>query len=60
MTEKNSIIIKGAKKPNLKNIDLSLPRNKLIVITGLSGLNCYVTCHVTKVVNWKDNYEGRM
>ena len=32
-----SIIIKGAKEHNLKNIDLTLPRNKLIVITGLSG-----------------------
>ncbi len=34
-TEK--IIIKGARVHNLKNIDLELPRNKLIVITGLSG-----------------------
>jgi len=33
----NNIIIKGAKEHNLKNIDLELPRNKLIVITGLSG-----------------------
>ena len=33
----NKIIIKGAKEHNLKNIDLALPRNKLIVITGLSG-----------------------
>ena len=33
----NSIILKGAKEHNLKNIDLALPRNKLIVITGLSG-----------------------
>ncbi|MFA5090993.1 MAG: excinuclease ABC subunit UvrA [Candidatus Omnitrophota bacterium] len=32
-----SIIIKGAKSHNLKNIDLTLPRNSLIVITGLSG-----------------------
>ncbi len=32
-----SIIIRGAKEHNLKNIDLSLPRNRLIVITGLSG-----------------------
>ena len=32
-----SIIIQGAKEHNLKNIDLELPRNKLIVITGLSG-----------------------
>lgn len=31
------IIIRGAKEHNLKNIDLTLPRNKLIVITGLSG-----------------------
>lgn len=33
----NSIIIRGAKEHNLKNISLELPRNKLIVITGLSG-----------------------
>ncbi len=32
-----AIIIKGAKEHNLKNIDLTLPRNKLIVVTGLSG-----------------------
>ncbi|NLY20570.1 MAG: excinuclease ABC subunit UvrA [Tissierellia bacterium] len=32
-----NIIIKGAKVHNLKNIDLKLPRNKLIVFTGLSG-----------------------
>jgi excinuclease ABC subunit A len=31
------IIIKGAREHNLKNIDLTLPRNQLIVITGLSG-----------------------
>lgn len=34
---KNNIIIKGAKLHNLKNIDVIIPRNKLIVITGLSG-----------------------
>ncbi|MBO5102745.1 MAG: excinuclease ABC subunit UvrA [Clostridia bacterium] len=33
----NEIIIKGAKENNLKNIDLNLPRNKLIVFTGVSG-----------------------
>ena len=33
----NSIIIKGAREHNLKNIDLVIPRDKLIVITGLSG-----------------------
>ena len=31
------IVIKGAREHNLKNIDLTLPRNQLIVITGLSG-----------------------
>jgi excinuclease ABC subunit A len=35
--ENNYIKIFGAKEHNLKNIDLELPRNKLVVITGLSG-----------------------
>ena len=34
---KNEIVIKGARENNLKNIDLTIPRNKLIVFTGLSG-----------------------
>ena len=34
---KNSIIIKGAKENNLKNINLELPRDKFIVFTGVSG-----------------------
>ena len=34
---KEYIIIKGAKLHNLKNIDVVIPRNKLVVITGLSG-----------------------
>ena len=33
----DSIVIKGAREHNLKNVDLTLPRNKLIVVTGLSG-----------------------
>ena len=33
----NEIIIKGAREHNLKNINLIIPRNKLIVMTGLSG-----------------------
>jgi excinuclease ABC subunit A len=33
----DEIIIRGAREHNLKNIDLTLPRNKLIVVTGLSG-----------------------
>ncbi len=34
---KDFIVIKGAKEHNLKNIDLKIPKNKLIVFTGLSG-----------------------
>lgn len=37
MTKNNSIFIKGARVNNLKNIDVEIPRNKLVVITGLSG-----------------------
>ena len=33
----NRIVIKGAREHNLKNVDLTLPRDKLIVMTGLSG-----------------------
>ncbi len=32
-----NIVIKGAKENNLKNVDLTIPRNKLVVLTGLSG-----------------------
>ncbi|MFH1996390.1 MAG: excinuclease ABC subunit UvrA [Candidatus Omnitrophota bacterium] len=35
--EKKYIFIKGAKEHNLKNIDVMIPRNKLVVVTGLSG-----------------------
>ena len=34
---RNKIIIKGAKEHNLKNLDLEIPRNQMVVITGLSG-----------------------
>ena len=37
MSENNFISIKGARVNNLKNIDVDIPRNKLVVITGLSG-----------------------
>ena len=37
MAESDSILIKGARVNNLKNIDVEIPRNKLVVITGLSG-----------------------
>ena len=34
---KDQLIVKGARQHNLKNIDISLPRDKFIVLTGLSG-----------------------
>lgn len=34
---KKNILIKGAQLHNLKNIDVAIPRNKLVVVTGLSG-----------------------
>jgi excinuclease ABC subunit A len=37
MTEEKKLIIRGARVHNLKNINVELPRDKLIVITGLSG-----------------------
>lgn len=37
MNSENNIFIKGARVNNLKNIDVEIPRDKLVVITGLSG-----------------------
>jgi len=37
MTESKEIFIKGAREHNLQNIDVHIPRHKLVVITGLSG-----------------------
>lgn len=36
-TATNKIIIKGARSNNLKNVDLEIPRNELVVVTGVSG-----------------------
>src|SRR5438552_16840700 len=35
--EKDAIVIRGARQHNLKNLTLKIPRNQLVVITGLSG-----------------------
>ena len=34
---KDALVIKGAREHNLKNVDITLPRDQLIVFTGLSG-----------------------
>ncbi len=34
---RDSIFVKGARENNLKNIDVEIPRDKLVVLTGLSG-----------------------
>jgi len=35
--DRNVITIKGARSHNLKNIDLTIPRDRMVVFTGLSG-----------------------
>jgi len=37
MAQKNTIFVKGAREHNLKNIDVEIPRDRFVVITGLSG-----------------------
>ena len=37
MSKKDKIFVKGAREHNLKNIDVEIPRDKFVVITGLSG-----------------------
>ena len=37
MKKNNEIVIKGARLNNLKNISLKIPKNKIIVVTGVSG-----------------------
>lgn len=40
----DKIIIKGAKEHNLKDINIEIPRDKLVVVTGLSGSRKIFSC----------------
>ena len=48
---KKNIIIKGAQVHNLKNVDVAIPRNKLVVITGLSGSGSPWYHNTPRIVN---------
>ena len=37
MSNVDKIVVKGARENNLKNIDIEIPKNKLVVMTGVSG-----------------------
>ena len=47
----NNIFIKGAKEHNLKNIDVTIPRDKLVVITGLSGSGKSTLMHLLALLD---------
>ena len=48
-----NIVIKGAKEHNLKNISLTIPKDKFVVITGLSGSgkSSLPNCFIKKLIN---------
>src|ERR1700736_6638827 len=52
----DAIVIKGAREHNLKNVDLTLPRNKLIVVTGLSGSGKSSLCFDTFYAGGRRRY----
>ena len=52
----DSIVIKGASEHNLKHIDLTLPRNSLIVITGVSGSGKSSLAFDTLYAEWQRRY----
>ena len=44
INSKTHIIVEGARMHNLKNVHVAIPKNKLIVITGVSGVRKIISC----------------
>src|SRR5690606_34726897 len=56
LNPKTHIIIKGARVHNLKNIDVAIPKNKLVVITGMSGSGKSSLPFDTLYAEWQRRY----
>ena len=54
--EQKSIYIKGARVHNLKNIEVEIPHNRLVVITGLSGSGISTLAFDTIFAEWQRRY----
>ena len=56
MIDQQNIVINGAREHNLKSISVSLPRNKFIIITGLSGSGKSILAFDTIYAEWQRSY----
>ena len=56
LSPKKNILVKGAQIHNLKNLDVAIPRNKLVVITGLSGSGKSSLAFDTLYAEWQRRY----
>ncbi len=52
------IIVKGAREHNLKNVDVKIPRNKLVVVTGVSGSGPAYVCLFVEALSEAGVREG--
>ena len=52
----DKIIVKGAREQNLKNIDVEIPRNQLVVLTGLSGSGKSSLAFESIYAEWQRRY----
>ena len=49
---RDTILVKGARENNLKNVDLEIPRDKFVVFTGLTGSGKSSLAFATRVCFW--------